>query len=749
MRYFLNIFCLLCLGFSAFGQNYNWAIRFGNTKSDKATAVKTDAFGNVYVAGYFSNTVTLGTNNIVLNFTANASSKEVFIAKFDSLGACLWAHSAGEGFDDRVLGMDVDSAGYATITGTFWETGGINFSGNMVSGVGFGGGDQGFVVTYDPAGNYVWGAFVCSDGGDDQGLDVAIDKAGNRYVVGFMSGDTLFVNGNTVKAGNANIPLNIQGWYNSNCFWLAKFNKAGTPQWARTFGRQPRDPNTGKYVERDIAVCVDDSGGVYIGGGFEKTTIFNNVIDSSTGGYDIFAIKYDSSGNHQWTQLGGSDKDDWVNGITYDEMGHIYLAGEHRDSLFYDSLIIRNYNRRDAFVMKVNASNGAGLWGKRMGGPLGSERANDVYADANCNVYVCGDIQAGGKFNDEIFVPNNNSLQAFVARMNPNGKFLWAATGGGPDSNDRCNSVIKGLNGRVYACGFFRTPATFGTSLLTSSGSSDAYVICINDSMVNASNSLQFTPPSDSIVCPGGTVFLALPKTDYMTISPQTAVVFNADSTVLSITPNATTTYTITGMLGENCPSYDTLIFSAIIAPLPQAIIEVNPSSAVLVDSIQVVATSNSIGATTFQWYYNGLADGTGNSTSHWYYFNNDDFNTFCYTLVATSGEGCKDTTEACTTLLRPERTEMPNAFTPNGDLTNDEFRPVFIYTDLSKIRSYSLQIFDRYGTEVFESVDPLRGWNGTYTGRAAEVGTYMYTLRYVDVQGKSQSFKGDISLIR
>jgi gliding motility-associated-like protein len=192
------------------------------------------------------------------------------------------------------------------------------------------------------------------------------------------------------------------------------------------------------------------------------------------------------------------------------------------------------------------------------------------------------------------------------------------------------------------------------------------------------------------------------------------------------------------------------MIFTVVIAPLPAAVITLNPASAVLVDSIKVTANSTGTGAVAYQWFYGGLPAGNGTSTQNTYYFANNDFGTFCYTLVATTSEGCIDSAEACVTLTRPERTEVPNAFTPNGDIINEEFRPVFIYTDITQLRGYNMEIYDRYGTFLFESVEPTKGWRGTYpNGDAAEVGTYWYTIRYVDVTGKSVLLKGDVSLIR
>lgn len=87
----------------------------------------------------------------------------------------------------------------------------------------------------------------------------------------------------------------------------------------------------------------------------------------------------------------------------------------------------------------------------------------------------------------------------------------------------------------------------------------------------------------------------------------------------------------------------------------------------------------------------------------------------------------------------------VPNAFTPNGDFNNDEFR---IQANCELV-SYRLQIFDRWGKKQFESTDIDVSWNGSSVDKS---GTYMYTLEYeFDVLRKTETLrrKGRINLIK
>ncbi|NRB62461.1 MAG: PKD domain-containing protein, partial [Saprospiraceae bacterium] len=94
----------------------------------------------------------------------------------------------------------------------------------------------------------------------------------------------------------------------------------------------------------------------------------------------------------------------------------------------------------------------------------------------------------------------------------------------------------------------------------------------------------------------------------------------------------------------------------------------------------------------------------------------------------------------------------IPNAFTPNGDGTNDVFRVRSSNPALEMIEE--LRVFDPGGNQVFylqEGLpnDETYGWDGTFQGREATAGGYIYMaiLRYVD--GEKIIRKGDLNLIR
>ncbi|MEZ5046533.1 MAG: gliding motility-associated C-terminal domain-containing protein [Chitinophagaceae bacterium] len=88
----------------------------------------------------------------------------------------------------------------------------------------------------------------------------------------------------------------------------------------------------------------------------------------------------------------------------------------------------------------------------------------------------------------------------------------------------------------------------------------------------------------------------------------------------------------------------------------------------------------------------------------------------------------------------------IPNAFSPNGDGNNDEFRVL----TTAGVQLLQLEVRDRWGKRVWSTGDYRKGWNGEYEGRAMEMDTYYYVLRYrCTLDNKEYIKKGDLILVR
>src|SRR5450631_1287899 len=85
------ISCLLCTKLNAQSPNWLWAKSAGGTDYDYATSVTTAPGGDVYVTGYFSDTITFGSTVLTNTDTLCFCTFDIFIAKYDSSGTVLWA----------------------------------------------------------------------------------------------------------------------------------------------------------------------------------------------------------------------------------------------------------------------------------------------------------------------------------------------------------------------------------------------------------------------------------------------------------------------------------------------------------------------------------------------------------------------------------------------------------------------------------------------------------------------------------
>lgn len=87
----------------------------------------------------------------------------------------------------------------------------------------------------------------------------------------------------------------------------------------------------------------------------------------------------------------------------------------------------------------------------------------------------------------------------------------------------------------------------------------------------------------------------------------------------------------------------------------------------------------------------------------------------------------------------------VPTAFTPNNDGKNDLVKPIL----LGNVEQYHFWIFNRWGELVFETNDPLKGWNGTYKGQPQNSGVFVWRCMYQFENEQVKNESGSFVLIR
>ena len=124
---------------------------------------------------------------------------------------------------------------------------------------------------------------------------------------------------------------------------------------------------------------------------------------------------------------------------------------------------------------------------------------------------------------------------------------------------------------------------------------------------------------------------------------------------------------------------------------------------------------------------------------------------TIRYFATITDTAGCTATDNLLVRVIRDYQVYIPNAFTPNGDGSNDFF---LIYAGSDVVEVENFEIYSRWGEKVFQMQefppnDPQYGWNGVFRGQPMNIGhfTYFAQIRFVD--GEVRLFKGGVNLVR
>ena len=86
----------------------------------------------------------------------------------------------------------------------------------------------------------------------------------------------------------------------------------------------------------------------------------------------------------------------------------------------------------------------------------------------------------------------------------------------------------------------------------------------------------------------------------------------------------------------------------------------------------------------------------------------------------------------------------VPNAFTPNDDGINDKF-----IIKSGAIKTYNLQIFDRWGERLWQTNNPNEHWDGNYQSKQAQMDVYVYAITLTDFRDKAYHLNGTVHVIR
>lgn len=203
-----------------------------------------------------------------------------------------------------------------------------------------------------------------------------------------------------------------------------------------------------------------------------------------------------------------------------------------------------------------------------------------------------------------------------------------------------------------------------------------------------------------------------------------------------------TVSIAVTSPIG--CFFTDTFVNLIKVDPSPTAGFSYSPNSGLSNLNNIVSFTDQSLAAVAWSWFFGNY--GTSIAQNPVYSFPDTGLTTV--TLIVSHPSGCKDTA-AVTLDIRPEvRWFMPNAFTPNGDGTNEGFLGKGF---LVGVQTFHMSIWNRWGEMVYKTSDPESPWDGndSRSGNPAPAGVYTYLVSFTGPRGELFEFKGFATLIR
>ena len=462
-----------------------------------------DQSGNIYVGGYFFNTVDFDPGSGVYNLIITGQV-DLFVLKLNSTGNFVWVKQIAGTEIVQLKSMQTDALGNVYGIGDFSGTADFDPGSALYNITSLGSLDI-FLFKLDASGNFIWAKSIGGLSGEF-GNSLFLDGTGNLYCTGDFGGTIDFDPGagifNLAPAGRA--------------VFVLKLSNSGTFVWAKAMG--------GDGFTYGNSVAVDPVGNVYTTGSFMKTfdcdpgtTIFNLI--AATGNF-MFLSKFDPSGNFVWAHSAGGASSIFIKAMKADQLGNIYTTGyfsgivdfDPGPGVFHLSTALTDVEG-DVFITKCNAA-GNLLWAKQLGGLL-SDYSTSIDVDAVGNVYTAGSFEGTADFdpgagtfnltasssNSDIFVsklnssgifvwakrlgtttvedvysialdasgnlftaggyfPGTNSFQIYLNKLDPAGNLIWSKTYGGPNA-ERAYSIEADPSGNIYFTGIFSGTVDF------------------------------------------------------------------------------------------------------------------------------------------------------------------------------------------------------------------------------------------------------------------------------------------------
>jgi len=672
--------------------NLVWAKQFGGPgdTGPQAYMVELDRDNNVIIGGIFNNTVDFDPGPGILNITSSAHMQAYIVKLNNNNGGLIWAKQFGNGPEVysgcSINDMKCDAQNNIVLTGSFTRT-----------------------CDFDP-GPGVYNV-TSSPGSAGDGFICKLD---------------------------------------ANCNFI----------WVKTLGQN----GTNNHFMTPTGIDIDGMNNIVTTGFFIGNFDFDpgagvNIVYSNP--TDCYILKLDQQGNFIWVKIIGGNEQDTGHDVVVDAANNVYTIGLFGTSVDFDPgpgvhIINSPYYGASALI-KLNSGGEFVYAAPFQSISYGTCYFRRMVIDPDQNIYVSGWIGGVNDFDPgpAVFPFSSGSYSApFVLKL---GRCL-NVTSSTLDIS-ACNSYT--LNNQTYdsAGTYVQTiPNVSGCdSVITlhltinKKSTEQTKTICNGEfffaggSNQNISgdyyDTLQTVQGCDSIVT---THLIVNPKpapdlgpdknlcrNTQLTITPGTFTdyLWQDNSTAPNFTINAAGVYWVRVTNNFNCAVTDTFKVAAILEP-----------------------PSNFLKKTDSVCSYNSVKLGPANSYTSYVWSNgaverNIQIQTpGTYRLTVTDANGCTGTDS---TIVFGKQcmfgVYIPTAFTPNRDGKNDVFKPMVF----GILKQYRLSVYNRWGSVVFQTTDPEKGWDGRIAGILQDNAVFVWICTYQLEGAVPRTEKGTVFLIR
>ncbi len=298
-----------------------------------------DAEDRIYITGSYNGTADFG-NGITL---ASYVGDDIFVARYDVDGTCLWARRAGSSSNDEARGIAVSTEGDVFITGF---VGGFTVRFDPLQ-IASNNQRQIFVARYDSTGTLNWAK-----------LSTGIGQAKSSRGIS-VAGDRLFITGQFSFAIGEFDGLPISTTSNTGKAYVLACDLDGHALWANSYASGDHE---------GMGITADTLGNVFMVGRLWGSMFLpDDTLTSVSSNDDFVILKFDADGNYKWGKSTGAAQRDLSWRAAADGQGNVYVAVQFLNTVDFFGTSLTSIGGEDIAIMKMDGE-GDVVWVQRAGG---------------------------------------------------------------------------------------------------------------------------------------------------------------------------------------------------------------------------------------------------------------------------------------------------------------------------------------------------------------------------------------------